>query len=66
MVIATSSQKKAICTMFGCGHASGSEVQLCFYTSYCTKEIPGFHSCTPVFYVDVCHHGTAYDSRDQP
>ena len=38
MVIATSSQKKAISTMLGCEHASGSEVQLCFYISYCTKD----------------------------
>ena len=37
IVIATSSQKKTISTMFGCEHARGSEVQLCFYISYCTK-----------------------------
>ena len=38
VVIAASSQKKAISTMFSCEYASDSKVQLCFYSSYCTKD----------------------------
>ena len=37
-MVATFSQKKAISTMFCCELASGSEVQLCFYTSYCARD----------------------------
>ena len=37
-MIAASSQK-AISTVFGCEHASGSEVHRCFYTSHYTKDM---------------------------